>query len=107
MRYYDTLLGRLRGAGFATSMVVNALFFVDSYLYGFVTQQLSQPYKSDEDFKEAMGQMAQQVPADIYPNIAAMVSDPTTWQGLDYDQIFDYGLELVLDALARSLSKDG
>lgn len=47
--------------------------------------------------------MADQFPADLYPHLAEFTFDHVLQPGYDVATEFDYGLDLLLDALAAQL----
>ena len=96
--YYDAVLGCLRAAGFAPTLSMRAFSIIDSFLYGFILQELSLPF-DDPDSLEEVGEDLLRQMADAYPHlteatVAAMAD------GWDYAEQFQFGLDLILDALA-------
>ncbi len=59
MRYFDSVLGVLRRAGFPPAMALRAFSILDSYAYGFVIQEKNLPTGSEAE--------AQEVTEDIAP----------------------------------------
>lgn len=98
--HHDTAIGALRAGGFTLAATASALSLLDSYVYGFVLQERSLPFTSDEEFDDVTDGMLARVPADTLPNLTDMITH--TLQS-DYDLVeeFTTGLELLLDALDR------
>jgi AcrR family transcriptional regulator len=102
MRYFDELLGVLRGGGFSYDLAHHALHALGSRGLGF-TQELFEPENADEgdeDLTEAMAEMADQ-----FPHLTGMMmevahDDPDSTLGWCDDQFeFEFGLDLILEGL--------
>jgi AcrR family transcriptional regulator len=103
LRHHDAVLGNLLAAGFSIDQAAHAYSALDSYVYGFAQTQLSLPFDSAEEIA-AMGEgMLQHFPVDQYPHLARMIGHALK-PGYDHSGEFDFGLDLVLDGLARALS---
>jgi AcrR family transcriptional regulator len=104
IRLHDSVLGCLRQAGFSVEMAVHAYSLQDSYIYGFALQekgfavQRSSLPAEEESLAKAM---LRQLPADDYPYIAETVGGYVTGDGYDFADEFEFGLDLILDALER------
>jgi AcrR family transcriptional regulator len=102
LRYLDTVVGLLLGAGFDTPGVGEAFMAIDSLVYGFTMQQLSFPLDLETDTDEAAA-MARDVFAVGYPNLVRMAEAVATGPGLRLDLAFS--LDLLLDGLERVLAE--
>ncbi|HEY1174661.1 MAG TPA: TetR/AcrR family transcriptional regulator [Phytomonospora sp.] len=100
LRHHDTVLGVLRADGFSVAMAAHAFSLIDSYLYGFVLQELSLPFSGPGDLDEAAGDLVRQMPEGAYPHLAEMAVRHVLADGYDYGEEFDFGLDLILGALA-------
>jgi AcrR family transcriptional regulator len=100
MRYVDAIVGNLRSAGFSIENAAHAFWLLDSYVYGHVVQETSLPFSSSEEMTESGGSPIEQAGKSEYPHLVEMA---THAQGFDYsvDGEFDFGLELILEALAE------
>jgi AcrR family transcriptional regulator len=100
-RYLDATLGRLREGGFSIEGALDAWHTLDSHLYGFTLQQLNLPFEVDE---------AQQVSADVlgqlstgeFPHVVEVITEVMR-SGREED--FEFGLDLILDGLERTLDQ--
>ncbi len=99
LRYVDAVIGVLSGAGFPLTTVGFAFMALDSHTYGFTLQELSWPFDADHA-PEMAATMVETVPADDYPNLAAMAEAAATNPG-SFPLRFDFGLDLILDGLER------
>jgi AcrR family transcriptional regulator len=98
-RHHDAVLGALRAGGFSVGMAAHAVSVIDSYLYGFVIQELSLPFASAAELDEVAGDILRDLPADTYPHLAEIITEHALKPGYDYATEFEFGLALILDAL--------
>ena len=102
LRLLDALVGVLAGAGFPMPIVIRTLVALDSHTYGFTLQEQAWTLPADEA-PELAAALADDLPADTYPNVAAMLDFVTTTQpGTLVD--FEFGLDLLLEGLQRRLA---
>ncbi|QES24348.1 TetR family transcriptional regulator [Streptomyces venezuelae] len=99
LRHHDAVIGALRTAGFSVRMTAHAVSVVDSYLYGFVLQELSLPFTGSDELDEVAGAILHDMPAETYPHLAELATEHVLAPGYDYADEFAFGLALVLDAL--------
>ena len=103
LRYYDALVGLMRGAGFSYDLAHHALHALGSRALGF-SQELFDP--GDEAGGEEAAAALDAV-ADQFPNLAGMMTeiahdDPDSTLGWCDDQTeFEFGLDVILDGLDR------
>lgn len=97
--YVDATLGCLHKAGFAyqdADRIWNAL---DSHIYGFALQDQKFPFKPEE-FASVAAQYLPQIPQSDLPHLHALTSEVAAGQHYGA-QDFSFGLNLLLDAIAR------
>jgi AcrR family transcriptional regulator len=100
LRHHDAVLGNLRAAGFSIEMAAHAYSALDSYIYGFAQTQMNLPFDAAEEVV-AMGEaMLKNFPVELYPNLAEMI-EHVMKPGFDHSREFEYGLNLVLEGIAR------
>ncbi|WP_305707395.1 TetR/AcrR family transcriptional regulator [Nocardioides sp.] len=99
LRHHDALLGVLREAGFTLPMTAHAVSIIDSYIGGFVLQEANLPVKTADDLSEVAGGILEHLPEEEYPHLTELIVDHALQPGYDFSGEFDYGLELILDAL--------
>ena len=110
-RVHDAELGYLRGA-FSVEMTIQACSVLDAYIYGFALQQKMAPFESadgaaalaEQQAREFDAQAEQQQVAALaeeFPHLAEVVAGHVATVGFDYGEAFEYGLDLILDALER------
>jgi AcrR family transcriptional regulator len=105
VRLHDAVLGCLRQAGFSVEMAVHAYSVQDSYIYGFALQERGFALQRDSvpvDEESLAKVMFRQLPsASEYPYIAEIVGGYVTGSGYEFADEFEFGLDLILDALER------
>ncbi|GLF96290.1 TetR/AcrR family transcriptional regulator [Streptomyces yaizuensis] len=99
LRHHDAVLGALRAGGFSVALAAHAVSLIDSYLYGFVIQELSLPFSGPAELDEVAGALLRDLPADTYPHLTELVTEHALKPGYDYADEFTFGLGLILDAL--------
>ncbi|NEW29657.1 TetR/AcrR family transcriptional regulator [Nocardia cyriacigeorgica] len=99
LRHHDAVLGVLRAGGFSTAMAAHAFSVIDSYLYGFVLQELSLPFGDRAELDEVATGILSGAPADEYPHLAELIADHALRPDYAYADEFEFGLTLILDAL--------
>ncbi|MEU0193720.1 TetR/AcrR family transcriptional regulator [Streptomyces afghaniensis] len=99
LRHHDAVIGTLRAGGFSVPMAAHAVSLIDSYLYGFVIQEVSLPFKGAAELDEVAGAILRDMPADTYPHLTELATEHVLKPGYDYADEFAFGLALILDAL--------
>lgn len=106
LRHHDAVLGTLRAAGFSREMTAHAYALIDSFTYGFALQEASLPLAAQgivADVADPDPDLAQFTDGE-YPHMAAMVTEHYVQPDYRFGDEFDFGLDLILDALDGSLS---
>ena len=100
IRLHEATLGCLREAGFSVPETIQAQSVQDSYIYGFTLQEKTLPFDDAAGSTEVAASQAEQVEmAKHYPYLAEVVAGHVAQVGYDFDEAFQYGLDLILDAL--------
>ncbi len=100
-RYLDATLGRLREGGFSIGGALDAWNTLDSHLYGFTLQELNLPFEVEET-RQVSADVLGQLPADEYPHVVEVITE-IMQSGREED--FEFGLDLILDGLERTLDQ--
>ncbi|MBA2631947.1 MAG: TetR/AcrR family transcriptional regulator [Chloroflexi bacterium] len=103
LRHHDAVVGSLRAAGFDMAMAAHAYSVLDGYIYGFALTKMNLPFESTDDIVELSQTMLAPFPLNAYPNLAAFITEHAMKPGYDYADEFEYGLDLILDGLERTL----
>jgi AcrR family transcriptional regulator len=112
LRLHDAVLGCLREAGFSIEMTIHAYSVQDAYIYGFALQEKSLPFESAEEsaavaekqvrqFAELAEERQFAALAEEFPYLAEVVAGHVAKVGYDFAAEFEYGLDLILDALEQ------
>lgn len=97
LQYFDAMLGTFREADFSGPLAMRAFSILDAYLFGFVLQQNSLAFQDEDSLQEVGADLLRQM-GERYPHLAAVTVDVLA-SGYDHDAEFEFGLELILDAL--------
>ena len=104
LRHHDAVLGCCRAAGFSIEMAAHAFSLIDSYIYGFVLQEVNLPFNEGDDLGEIVEGMMPQRSADPYPHLSELTTELILQPGYAYGNEFDYGLGLILHGLETTAS---
>ena len=112
LRVHDAVLGCLREAGFSIEMAIHAYSVQDAYIYGFALQEKSLPFETVEEsaavaeaqvreFAELAEERQFATLAEEFPYLAEIVGGHVASVGVDFAKEFEWGLDLILDALEK------
>ena len=107
LQHHDAVIATLRAAGFSQALTAHAYALIDSYTYGFALQEAGLPFEGPETVGEVAVPIMEQFAAGNYPHLVGMATDYYLKPGYDFGDEFDFGLELILDGLARLLTATG
>ena len=99
LRHHDAVLGSCRGAGFSVAMAAHAFSLIDSYIYGFVLQEVNLPFDDSSDLEAVVESMMLPFSADDYPHLVELTTEHILKPGYSYGDEFEYGLGRILDSL--------
>jgi AcrR family transcriptional regulator len=101
LRNHDAVMGCLREAGFSFRAAVHASSVIDAYIYGFALQEKNLPFDTPDQVSEVIEIQRQHVPEmHDYPYLVEVATEMAK-AGYDYATEFEWGLDLILDALER------
>ena len=106
LRHHNAVIGNLREGGFSVAASAHAFSVLDSYIYGFVLQELTLPFKTPDEFGEVVETIHEQTAAE-YPHLTEMTAEFILKPGYTYGDEFAFGLELILDGLERIREAQG
>jgi AcrR family transcriptional regulator len=112
LRLHNAVLGCLREAGFSIEMTIQAYSVQDAYIYGFALQEKSVPFETAEEAAAVATEQYREYAAlegerqlgelgEEFPYLAEVVAGHVAKVGYDFASAFEYGLDLILDALER------
>ena len=102
LRQHDAVLGVLRGAGFSVPLAAHVFALLDSYVYGFALQEAQLPFRTGDEAAAVAEQITGQMGPDEYPHLRELVLTHVLLPGYDFGDEFSYGLDLLLDGVARA-----
>ena len=111
-RLHDAVLGCLREGGFSIEMTIQAYSVLDAYIYGFALQEKTVPFDDAEAGAAVAAEQARQFAeqareqqtaalAEEFPYLHEVVAGHVAQLGCDFATAFEYGLDLILDALEQ------
>ncbi len=99
LRHHDAVIGCCRVAGFSIAMSAHAFSLIDSYIYGFVLQEVNLPFNDTDNLAEVVDSIMPQLSADDYPHLVELTMEHVLQPGYSYGSEFEFGLGLILDGL--------
>ncbi len=103
LRHHDAVIGCCRKAGFSIEMAAHAFSLIDSYIYGFVLQEVNLPFDDADDLHEVVEAIMPQLSTDDYPHLVELTTEHVLQPGYSYGNEFEYGLRLILDGLETAV----
>jgi AcrR family transcriptional regulator len=103
LRHHNAVLACLRrDAGFSFRMAVHASNVLDAYVYGFALQEKTLAGDIPAEAARRRAAVSQRQPSEMaeYPFLVEVVTELAR-TGFDFADEFRFGLDLVLDGLAR------
>jgi AcrR family transcriptional regulator len=107
LRHHDATLGTLRAAGFSVQMTAHAYALLDSYIYGFALQEAALPFDGRDTAAEITTPIVERFSTGQYPHLVEIATEHVLKPGYDFGDEFDFGLNLILDGLSRSVQVTG
>lgn len=104
LRHREAVTASLRKAGFSVQMATHANWLLNSYVYGFVLQEVGLPFADAGELGDMIHEVyLPQLPPEEYPYLN---ESATTLMESNYDPAdeFTYGLNLILGALEHARS---
>lgn len=101
--HHNATMGCLREAGFSFREAVHAYNLLDAYTYGFALQELTIPFETPQESGE-MAKVTVGERGGEFPYLAEVVEELGT-RGYDFDEEFEFGLDLILEGIEDLLGK--
>ena len=99
------MIGCLRRGGFDIAGAAHAFAVLDAFVFGFAVQEQNLPFEGNEELQELGEEVLAQLPREQFPYFTEMIVEHALQPGYSYGAEFDFGLELILDGLARILER--
>jgi AcrR family transcriptional regulator len=90
-----------RQGGFSVLLAAHAISAVDSFVHGFVLQEVNLPFRNESELATMTAAIMETFPASEFPYLFEMTVEHVLRPGYDYGTEFEYGLTAVLDGVAR------
>ncbi len=103
LRHHDATIAALRAGGFTIEQTAHAYALLDAYVYGFAVQLASLPFEGPDGAAEVAEPIMALMSTGEYPHLVEFAEQHALLPGYDFADEFEFGLDLVLDALARML----
>ena len=107
LAHHDAVLGTLRTAGFSPELTAHAYALLDAFVYGFAVQEAALPFEGPDSVGEVAEPIMELMSSGQYPHMVEMAQDHYLQPGYDFGDEFEFGLGLILDALAQRFSDQG
>ena len=107
LRHHNAFIATLRAAGFSVGLTAHAFALIDSYVIGFALSENALPIHGPDSVADTAGSMMQFFDAEAYPALLEFTMEHIMRPDYDFGEEFEYGLDLILDGLARSLPDNG
>ena len=99
----ETGIRCFREGGFSVLQAAHAISVVDSYVHGFVLQEVNLPFRDESELAAMTGAIMETFPASEFPYLFELTVEHVLEPGYDYGKEFDSGLKVVLDGVAALL----
>ena len=99
----ETGIRCFREGGFSVRQAAHAISVVDSYVHGFVLQEVNLPFRDESELAALTAAIMETFPASEFPHLFELTVQHVLQPGYDYGKEFDTGLEVVLDGVAELL----
>src|SRR3954466_3681841 len=103
LRHHDATIAALRAGGFSIGQTAHAYAVLDAFVYGFAVQESSLPFEGPDGAAEVAEPIMALMAAGEDPHLVEFAQEHALKPGYDFGDEFDFGLDLVLDGLARLL----
>jgi AcrR family transcriptional regulator len=101
LRYMDTILAILADAGFEPTVADHAYHALEGHVMGFTLWEVGMNLGTREEIQALGRAFLAQLPVETYPSVAAHIEHHLAPRRPDDPGSFAFGLDLLLDGLAR------
>jgi AcrR family transcriptional regulator len=105
LRLLEAGIRSFREGGFSVVLAAHAISTVDSYVHGFVLQEVNLPFRDEAELAAMTGAIMEAFPASEFPYLFELTVEHVLRPGYDYGQEFDSGLTVVLNGIAGMLDE--
>ena len=105
LRLLETGIRCFREGGFTVPLAAHAISTVDSYVHGFVLQEVNLPFRDESELAAMTAAIMDTFPASEFPYLFELTVEHVLQPGYEYGKEFDSGLSVVLDGVATLLDR--
>lgn len=99
LAHHDRVLGVFFDSGFNVQLAAHAYATIDSYIYGYVIQELQVPNIASDEMDAATKNITAIDAQSPLPNLNRLMSEYIQQPGYNFSEGFNFGLQLILDGL--------
>lgn len=104
LRHHEAVVGCCRSAGFSVRQTAHAFAIIDSFLYGFVLQEVAIPVSEGSEVADVMDEIVPPETLAELPYLAELAEQVVTRPDYSFAASFEVGLALVLDGLGAQIT---
>jgi AcrR family transcriptional regulator len=104
LRLLDAGIGCFREGGLSVEGAAHAISAVDSYVHGFVLQEVNLPFRNEPELAAMTGAIMDEFPRADFPYLFELTIEHVLRPGYNYGDEFDVGLDVVLDGIDARLA---
>jgi hypothetical protein len=104
LRLLDAGIGYFREGGLSVTGAAHAISVVDSYVHGFVLQEVNLPFRNEAELAAITGAIMDEFPRADFPYLFELTIEHVLRPGYNYGNEFDIGLDVVLDGIDGRLA---
>ncbi len=101
LSHHNAVLECFRLNGFSVAAAAHAYSLLDSYIYGYMLQELNLPFNTSEEAGPVADSIMAEVAAGEFPYLVEMAVEHVLKPGYDYKEEFEIGLSLVLEGIEK------
>jgi len=105
LRLLETGIQYFREGGFSIVLAAHAISTVDSYVHGFVLQEVNLPFRNESELAAMTGAIMDQFSGADFPYLFELTVEHVLQPGYNYGNEFDVGLEVLLDGVDARLGR--
>lgn len=99
--HHNKVIECFRTSGFSIPATAHAYAFLDSFIFGFILQEIQLPFSTFEDAGPAAKSIMFEVFKGEFPYLTELATEHVMQPGYNYAREFDIGLEIVLDGIEK------
>ena len=100
--HHEATLACMRRGGLSWQMTAHAYAILDAFVYGFALQEAALPAQAEGEFVEVAAEISAAFDTEAYPHLVGLTVEHVLQPGYEFGDSFDFGLDLILNALGRA-----